>query len=248
VPDFLGKPHYRAWGPAILDWARRVDAVTVPTQALADYFAPHARRVAVLPNYVTARTRPAAIVSRRPPDPARIEVGYAGNPGHRGDLALVAGPLARLLARRPEVRITFFGAVPDGFPASERVRIVPADFRYDQFPRRLSELGFDFGLAPLVDHPFNHCVSNLKYLEYGALGIPAIFSRTRAYGTVRHGETGLLCEDAPEAWEAALEAMCGDAALRERLGRAAHDDVRAHWMLEPNAHRWPQLYETLQLL
>ena len=57
-----------------------------------------------------------------------------------------------------------------------------------------------------------------------------------------------LCEDAPEAWEAALEAMCGDAALRERLGRAAHDDVRAHWMLEPNAHRWPQLYETLLLL
>lgn len=243
VPEFLGKPHYRQWGPALLEWVKRVDVVTVPTQPLADYFAPHARRIVILPNYLDARTRPPALAARQAARADRIEVGYAGNPGHRGDLALVAAPLRRLLERRPEVRITFFGALPDGFAASDRVRVVPADFRYEAFPRRLAELGFDFGLAPLVEHPFNRCVSNLKYLEYGALGIPGVFSRAPAYDSVRHGETGLLCEDG--AWDDALEAMCADAGLRERLGRAAQQDVRTHWMLEPHAARWPRLYESL---
>lgn len=245
VPEFLGKPHYREWGPDILAWAKSVHTVTVPTEALAEYFKPHARRIHVLPNYVCSRTRPESLAQRRPADPGRIEIGYAGNPGHRGDLALVAGPLARILERRPEARVTFFGAAPDGMAASDRVRIVPADFRYETFPARLAALGFDFALAPLVEHPFNECVSNLKYLEYGALGIPGIFSRTRAYTTVRDGETGLLADAAPESWERAIEALCADAALRARIGEAAHRDVRSRWMLEPHAHRWRDVYAHL---
>jgi glycosyltransferase involved in cell wall biosynthesis len=245
VPDFLGKPHYREWGPELLAWVERVDAVTVPTQALAEYFAPHARRIHVLPNYVTARTRPESLAQRPSKDRGYVEIGYAGNPGHRGDLALVASPLQRILERHRDVRVTFFGAVPDGFPASGRVRVVPADFRYDTFPARLAALGLDFALAPLVEHPFNRCVSHLKYLEYGSLAIPGIFSRTRAYEALRHEENALLCDPSPEAWEAAIERLCTDAALRERLAAAAHRDVREHGMLEPHAHLWRDTYTAL---
>jgi glycosyltransferase involved in cell wall biosynthesis len=245
VPDFLGKPHYREWGPELIAWVKRVDAVTVPTQALADYFAPHARRIHVLPNYLSSRTRPASLATARVPTAGNIDIGYAGNPGHRGDLALVAAPLGRVLERHPEVRVTFFGAAPDGFAPSARVRIVPPDFRYETFPARLAALGFDFALAPLVDNPFNRCVSNLKYLEYGALGIPGIFSRMPAYESVVEGRTGLLSAGDPESWELAIETLCADAALRERLATAAQRDVRAHWMLEPHAHLWPETYAAL---
>jgi hypothetical protein len=85
VPDFLGKPHYREWGPDLIAWVKRVAAVTVPTAALAEYFAPHARHVHVLPNYLLSRTRPPGLAAPRVPDPTRIEIGYAGNPGHRTD-------------------------------------------------------------------------------------------------------------------------------------------------------------------
>lgn len=244
VPDFLGKPHYREWGPDILGWAARVDAVTVPTAALAEYFAPHARRVHVLPNYVTARTRPPTL---RPVagGPGRIEIGFAGNAGHRGDIAMVAPALQRVLERRPEVRLTFFGVAPQGFAPGERVRVIAPDWHYDEFPARLASLGLDIGIAPLIDIPFNRCVSHLKYLEYGALGIPGVFSRVRAFETVRDGETGLLCDASAEAWDAAIERLCADAALRRRIGDAARADVRAHWMLEPHAHLWAQAYHDI---
>lgn len=241
VPDFLGKPHYREWGPDILGWAARVDAVTVPTQALADYFAAHAKRVYVLPNYLTGRTRPPGLRAARNGE-GRVEIGFAGNAGHRGDLALAAQALRRIHDRRPEVRLTFFGGVPEGFAPGDRVRIVPPDWNYDLFPNRLAALGLDIGIAPLIDNPFNRCVSNLKYLEYGALGIPGVFSRMPAFESVRDGETGLLCDSSSEAWEESIERLCADAGLRRRIGEAARTDVRAHWMLEPHAHRWAEAY------
>lgn len=241
VPEYLGKSHYREWGPEILAWAGRVDAVTVATPALGEYFAPHARRVHVLPNYLASRTRPDPLRSARNQD-GPIEIGFAGNAGHRGDLALVAPALRRILDRRPEVRLTFFGGVPEGFSLGDRVRIVPPDWGYDLFPQRLASLGFDIGLAPLLDNPFNRCVSPLKYLEYGVLGIAGVFSRVPAFDAVRDGETGLLCDSSAESWEQAIERLCADAALRRRIGDAARADVRAHWMLEPHAHLWAEAY------
>lgn len=241
VPEYLGKSHYREWGPDVLSWAARVDAVTVATPALAGYFAPYARRVFVLPNYLASRTRPPELQGVRDGE-GRIEIGFAGNAGHRGDLVLVTEALRRVQERRPEVRLTFFGGAPEGFVPNERVRVVPPDWQYDLFPGRLAQLGLDIGLAPLLDNPFNRCVSNLKYLEYGALGIPGVFSRMPAFESVRDGETGLLCDATPESWEGAIERLCADASLRRRIGGAARADVRSHWMLEPHAHLWTRAY------
>lgn len=244
VPDYLGKPHYRAWGPEIREWCGRVRAVTVPTEELRGYFSPHARRIEVLPNYVAARTRPESL-ARRPRAPGAIHVGYAGNKGHRGDLALVAAALPGVLRRCPELRVTFFGAVPEGFAPHERVQVLGDFVEYDRFPARLASLGLDFALAPLLDNPFNRCVSPLKYYEYGALAIPAIFSPRPAYAQVRDGETGLFAADEPAAWEAAIERLCSDAALRERLASNAFRDVRTNHMLEPHAGRWASFYRSL---
>lgn len=244
VPDFLRKPHYRAWGPEILEWAGRVDAVTVPTRELADYFRPHAKRVEVLPNYVTARTRPESL-ARRPAAASPIEIGYVGNPGHRGDLALVAPALLCILERRADVRLTFFGATPDGFPTHDRVRVVPAAFEYDAFPARLAALGLHFALAPLLDNRFNRCVSPLKYYEYGALAIPAIFSPRPPYSRVQHEHTGLIAADDAQAWEEAINRLCDDVSLRERLAANALQDVRAHYLLEPHAPSWARFYQSM---
>jgi glycosyltransferase involved in cell wall biosynthesis len=245
IPDFIRKPHYRAWGPDIHDWAGRVDAVTVPTPELAAYFAPHASRVEILPNLVTARTRPEAL-ARRPSTSGPIHIGYAGNPGHRGDLAMVVPALLRILERRPEVHLHFFGAVPDGFPAHERVGVTAVDFNYDAFPARLASFGWHFALAPLVDNTFNRCVSPLKYYEYGALAIPGIFSPRPAYAQVRDGETGLIAADDAAAWEAAIDRLCDDVELRERLAANAHRDVRERYLLEPQAQRWAGFYRSLR--
>jgi len=111
---------------------------------------------------------------------------------------------------------------------------------YPAFPGWMRRsLRWDFALAPLVDDAFTRCKSDLKYLDYGALGIPGIFSDVRAYReTVRHRETGLIAPNDPDAWAAALDEMAGDASLRSRLALAARDEVHSSRMLATNARCW----------
>ena len=55
---------------------------------------------------------------------------------------------------------------------------------------------WDVAVAPLHDTAFNRCKSDLKFLEYAALGLPGIYSDVVPYKhAVRHEETGLLTEN-----------------------------------------------------
>jgi glycosyltransferase involved in cell wall biosynthesis len=108
------------------------------------------------------------------------------------------------------------------------------------------QLRWDVAIAPLGDDTFTRGKSDLKYLDYAALGIPGVFSDVRPYReTVRHRETGLLAANEPEAWAEALEEVVSDAALRARLAEAATRDVHGHRMLKTNATRWSDAIETI---
>ena len=107
-------------------------------------------------------------------------------------------------------------------------------------------LRWDVAIAPLEDDAFTRGKSDLKYLDYGALGIPGVFSDVRPYReTVRHRETGLLAANEPEAWADALEEIVGDDALRARLAAAATAEVHGTRMLRTNAARWRDAIETI---
>jgi glycosyltransferase involved in cell wall biosynthesis len=57
---------------------------------------------------------------------------------------------------------------------------------------------------------------------------------------VRDGETGFLARTADE-WEARLEALLDDAALRRRLGEAGRAQAEARWSLLAQAPRFVEL-------
>jgi glycosyltransferase involved in cell wall biosynthesis len=108
------------------------------------------------------------------------------------------------------------------------------------------QLRWDVAIAPLEDNAFTRCKSDLKYLDYAALGIPGVFSDVRPYRkTVRHRETGLLAANESNAWADALEEVVSDAALRARLAEAAKAEVRGSRMLRTNAVRWREAIETI---
>jgi len=220
--------------------------VIVSTPALAERLEHLRPGVLVVPNALDERLFGPA------PEPAAwsapgVTIGYMGTLTHEADLRMVLAPLRALLRRHAgRVRLELVGGAAEDRLASlfEGLPLRQLHSRHDDaypkfVPWMRQNLRWDVAIAPLEDDAFTRCKSDLKYLDYAALGIPGVFSDVRPYrDTVRHRETGLLAANDERAWADALEEIVSDAALRARLAAAAYAEVYGNRMLRMNAVRW----------
>jgi glycosyltransferase involved in cell wall biosynthesis len=230
---------------------READGVIVSSPALAERLQHLRAGVLVVPNALDER-----LFERGPESAAKhrvgVTIGYMGTFTHEADLRIVLAPLRSLLRRHAgRVRFELVGGASgerveslfEGLPF--RSRSTGGEDPYPRFvPWMRRHLAWDVAIAPLEDDAFTRCKSDLKYLDYAALGIPGVFSDVRPYReTVRHRETGLLAANDEKAWAGALEEIVNDVALRTRLSTAARAEVHDHRMLRTNAVRWREAIE-----
>jgi L-malate glycosyltransferase len=122
---------------------------------------------------------------------------------------------------------------------SERVQFVGA-VPHAQVPEQLR--GFDVFVAAsrLDSESFGVAV-----IEASSCGVPVVV--TRAGGlpeVVVDGETGLIVErENPQALAAALQTVCSDPALRDRLGKAGREHVRASYEWGACVQRMIDVYQ-----
>ena len=153
----------------------------------------------------------------------RLTLGYMGSASHNHDLELVAPAINRILKAYPQVDVTLFGSIskqPAAKQIKARLQIQPGVFGdYSAFRKRLSELRFDIGLAPLRDIPFNRVKTATKWVEYAEAGIPVLASDVEPYRPM--AEAGALLAVRPEQWEAGLREMIESPGLRQNLVQAS---------------------------
>ena len=198
-----------------------------------------------------ARSLWAATATRaRRPSRRTCNLVYVGTRTHAGDLALLR-PVMEQLRQRHDLDAKLF--VVGGEERASLVRrwyqAVPmptteSHYAYPEFVpwlrRRSRE--WTIAVAPLQDASFNRHKSDLKYLEYAALGLPGIFSDVVPYrDSVRHEETGLLTENTTEAWCAAILRLAFDPDLRERMAAAARTEVLRERCLRHDAAEYAGL-------
>lgn len=233
---------------------RSADGVIVSTTPLAKRIGKLNSRVVVVPNALDERLFESSRQLRKSPSDEKIVMGYMGTPTHLEDLYSVIVPLRRFLERH-KTRITFeivgiadtqlISSAFAGLP----VKVIPVprqSVAYPDFVRWMQKnLDWDFAIAPLVDTKFNRSKSDIKYLDYAVLGVPAVFSRVAAYQeTVRPGETGLVAMDNSQ-WEEALNLLLKDVPLRQLLASNAHAHVWSERMLESAAKNWEKAVDTV---
>ncbi|WP_321901363.1 glycosyltransferase [Paraburkholderia tropica] len=145
--------------------------------------------------------------------------------------------LMDFMDRHKEVSLEFWG---DGFPEMSRIpRLVSKGFLENSaYKRAIRDAGYLYSIVPLGGREdpealfFNSCKSCIKYIDYGSLGIPAIYSRSPVYEeAITHGETGYLVSNTADEWAQAMETMYQDAALRQKMKREAFDDVHRRYTL-----------------
>jgi processive 1,2-diacylglycerol beta-glucosyltransferase len=225
---------------------KEADLVTVATEPLRDYLLPFNPTIHIVPNYLDDSIWEVAPRVPKIDENATITIGYMGGWTHRPDLQMVVPVLKGLLDKYPgRIQYHFWGIdAPVELERYSQVDWYPLLFtRYDEFAKAFKEIDADILIAPLCDNSFNACKSCIKFLEYGAAGIPAIYSRVRPYiDTVEHGKDGLLAAT-DEEWMTGLCRLIESPSLRVELMKNAQEKIRKDWLLSANIARRIQIYE-----
>ena len=200
-------------------WLREADTVIVTTLALKKRFQSYNSNIIVIPNMLDDRllvrnhlTKYENLFGKH-----RLTIGYMGTLTHDDDLMMILPALQDISIRYPgRIELQLVGGISSpeilGALKDVTVRQLNPDPREIEYPLFMlwftSQLNWDIAIAPLRDTSFNRGKSDLKFLDYSAIGAAGIYSQVKVYeNTVRHEETGWLAENTTDAWIRALNEL-----------------------------------------
>lgn len=198
---------------------------------LAEYARQFASNVLILPTVVDHRKYPA----RAHGEKKEITIGWIGHSVNHPYLAAIM-PLLGKLAGRQRIRLL---VVSDRDFASTEVPI--ENRRWSEQTEIPDILTMDIGIMPMPDDAWSRGKCGFKAIQYMAAGVPVVCSAVGAnLDIVRHEQDG-YCVRSPSEWLDALEQLCSDAALRQRLGAAGRQRVATSFSLMVTAPSFLQV-------
>lgn len=140
------------------------------------------------------------------PAGAPLRILYMGTTTHDGDFALIEPVLERLHASHPGQFEVVMVGVARGLAERPWMQVLkPADGAYPRFvPWLVGEGPFDIGISPLVDSTFNRAKSDIKCLDYLAVGARPVVSDVEPYRVAELASLVDRVRNDPEDWYAVL--------------------------------------------
>ena len=176
-----------------------------------------------------------------------IVIGWGGSSGHTEDLKHIKQSIVDICSIYPDVRFSFMGD-EDQFvnifsciPDSRKTYTSPGTLK-DYF-RFLETL--DIGIATMLDTPYNHCRSDIKFVEYASRGVVPVLSAITPYTKhAVHGSNAFLFED-NDKLKTILETLIQNHTLRKEVSGNAFNYVRNHRMEDQHAEKRIEYYKNL---
>ena len=218
---------------------RKIDAVmrharlvTVGNEYLAERaWRAGANAVAVLPTVVDLARYDAAPSSAD----GGFTIGWIGSPVTGKYLAMLTDALQTVCRRVPGARVILVGCRPESanFGPDVPVTVLP----WSEASEADALRGFDVGIMPLPDSPWERGKCGYKLIQYMACGKPVVASPVGVNAQiVVPGENGFHATRTSE-WINALTRLAADADLRPRLGAAGRARVEREYCLAVTAPR-----------
>jgi glycosyltransferase involved in cell wall biosynthesis len=208
--------------------------VIVGNDILAEYLAPYAARITVIPSAVDTDSSPVKAHA----DGDELIVGWIGSRTTAPYVKRVLGVLAQVShdLKPRGVRLVMVGG---------QVK-APPEFAYEALPWSLENerdtlQRIDIGIMPQPDTPWTRGKCAYKAILYMAAGIPVIADDVGIAADVI-ADCGIVVHSDPE-WLEALTALASDAGLRAELGSLGRSRAREAYSVE----RWaPILSDVLR--
>ena len=209
---------------AIKSMLKRADLLTCSTPALAERLAEYNTRVKVLENYAIPFAIDAIRSTRNHiPHLAIVNTDYFKlTEAKEGFFKALAKAIETL-----QYRISFFGTTDmametlrSQFP--ESVEIISSFIPWRRsFLSALLQRGINVAIVPLEVAKHHRYKSDIKFLDFASIGVPAVFNHGEIYNRVIHKQNGFLCDGTSAGWLAGLRYFA-DCSIREECGEAAH--------------------------
>lgn len=197
------------------------DALICSTPYLAELYAEFNPHTYTVPNAIDFDLWGKVQTKRK----GGIRIGWAGGASHVDDLETILPAVKNILKEYKDVRFVLVHGIPESFKNVPGIECYYKWSRIDRYPQTLAGLDFDIGIAPLVDNAFNRGKSNLRFLEYSALGVPTVASKVGHFAeTINHGVDGYLADSVYD-FELHLRDLIEDRRLRCAVGARAKDRV-----------------------
>lgn len=153
-----------------------------------------------------------------------------------------------IIIEYPSVKFIVMGSIPEQLArlkdANPNSVMLIEEFipNYNEYIKFLQGLNIDIALVPLEKSYFHSFKSNIKYLDYAAIGIPGIFSNVDVFNeTVADKKNGILVNNTYEGWYYGIKRLIDNIELRNEIGRNACEDVCNNYNLEKSAKEWKEL-------
>ena len=176
----------------VRNFMKMADAVVVSTDNLKEQMKCYNRNIFHIPNMIELNKE---FVTQRVYDTNQIRIIYAGGPSHKDDFKGMEASVIKLMDDfGDKIKIFFMGWIPDCLKTDERIKQIPW-LPVGEYLRTIMSIQPHIGICPLEDNIFNRSKSNMKWLEYTAVGAVTVASNVLPYREViTSGVNGVLVD------------------------------------------------------
>ncbi len=221
-----------------VDQIRESDGLIVSTPYLGDLYKKFNKNIHVVENCIDT-----GLWHTHKNEGEEVKIGWMGGGTHEDDLEIVKDVVFELLDEHKNLSFHFLHGVPRFFRDVPRIKADLGFRPIDKYPKWVMKAGFDIGIAPLEDNNFNRGKSNLRWLEYSAMGIPTVASPLPHFTqSIKEGETGFIARSNDE-WKYNLKKLIQDKALRHSIGLKARKEVENKWSIRTLRGKYKSVLE-----
>ena len=172
------------------------------------------------------------------PERDTINIGWAGGEGHMESVRAWLPAIERILDEHEQARFISIGLPVAGLLKRPTQAVALPFISIENFPAALTN--FDIAIAPAGRGNFFAAKSDLRFLETGALAIPLV-ADPFVYKDIEDGATGLLAENAEEAYER-LKIYIELPKSRKADGDRARKFVREYRDIMKGIEQWERVF------
>ena len=175
-------------------------------------------------------------------------IGWAGGHYHVQDLEMIVPGLKEIIVKNEKTTLVFLGCCPMELITDHPDRVFLEEFvSIEIFPKKMAVMKFDIGLAPLYPTEFAKSRSNIRLLQYSALGIPSVVSDFGEYGkALKDGFPAIsVVGNDDSTWAEAIQWYIDNPEQRIDIGKKAKEYAIEKYDIKNNIHLWKDIYDSL---